>query len=368
MSSISPATTTVLYVSCYYAVGYIRRENFISALRRFACVSLVLAVNQSTGFVRYFQTFAALLRARKSAPEVVILGFRGHEVYPLVKLLFPKSFIIFDEMMSPSLSLVKEPGKSVSIRMAGMLLSLVERRILDSVDLVVTDTETHAQVISRYFRLDRSKVLDVPIARVHLDQPSPADEDEHSRQERGVNTVLYYGSFLPLHGLPIVLDALPKIKTRSPVKFIFIGPNADKLISDWSPNIPDNVTVETISFIPYASLISDYIKPATLVLGGPFQSTPQGLSVITGKTVDMMAMGKAVIVGLNDETKWLIDSDVCLGVELCNADALAECISGALENSARVRQIERSAREFIDTTYQSRFNERFAKMLKRAEV
>ena len=349
-------------------MDYIRRENFISALRHVGCVSLVLAVNQSAGFVRYFQTVAALLRARKSAPAQIILGFRGHEIYPLVKLLFPKSFIVFDELMSPSLSLVKEPGKSVLIRMAGKLLSMVERRILDSVDLVVTDTETHAQVISRYFRLDRSKVLDVPIAPVHFAQPSLADEYDNSRQAGGVNTVLYYGSFLPLHGLPTVLEALPKIETRSPVKFIFIGPNVDKLISDLSPNISDNVMVETLSFIPYASLIRDYIKPATLVLGGPFQSTPQGLSVITGKTVDMMAMGKAVIVGLNDETKWLIDSDVCLGVELGNADALAECISDALENSARVRQIEKSAREFIDTTYQSRFNERFKEMLERAGV
>jgi glycosyltransferase involved in cell wall biosynthesis len=82
----------------------------------------------------------------------------------------------------------------------------------------------------------------------------------------------------------------------------------------------------------------------------------------------MMAMGKAIIVGLNNETKWLIDSNVCLGVELCNAAALAECISDALENSERVRQIEQSAREFINTTYQSRFNERFTEMLKRAGV
>ena len=80
--------SSICYILSYYSPKYARTETLVGALGRVEEVKLVEARNTASSFVRYFQTLLGLLAARlRHDPQYYILGFRGHEIFWLVRLL-----------------------------------------------------------------------------------------------------------------------------------------------------------------------------------------------------------------------------------------------------------------------------------------
>lgn len=336
----------ICYILSYRLPDYVRSKSLVKALRRMSGTVLLEAVNSSRGWRRYVETLARLIRCRMGErPAFYVLGFRGYEIFWIVRLLTAGSVLVLDHMMSPYDSLLNERK---AFRKGGLLEKFVygyERGILRSSNLVLTDTESHRQYFAELFGIPPEKIIAVPVGTdEEMFRPLPKAGSDGN----GLFHVFFYGSFLPLHGIPVILEAA-RLLHGKPVHFIIAGgkrPGEDPLQGDR----PSLANVTHRGWVPYEEL-PDMAARADLCLGGPFGNTGQARRVITGKTFQFLAMGKPVVVGRILDDPGFIDRHNCLLVPQGSAEELARTILWCLENRDRLEDIGRNGRLLYDRLF-----------------
>lgn len=319
-------TKTVCYVLSYYSPEYIRTTTLIEALLRINGLRLFQARNTAKGIIRYVQTLFKLIKIRLlDNPDYYILGFRGYEIFWPVRIIAMRKILIYDHMMSPYDSLLNEKKRIPPGGFLDFLVYSYEKWVLRHANIVLTDTSSHKAYFSRLFHLPLEKIHVIPVGTDEkLFNPASCPSALPSKKFE----VLFYGSFLPLHGVDIILQAA-LILRKEPIHFLLIGGNRVDL-TDFHKTI-DHCQLRNVShqdWIDFAEL-PRAIKHATIGLGGPFGNTGQGRRVITGKTFQFMAMGRPVIIGETDEEAGFINKRNCLIAPQGNAEALAQAISWA---------------------------------------
>ncbi|MHB1589622.1 MAG: glycosyltransferase [Metallibacterium scheffleri] len=318
---------TVAYVLAYRAPDFIRSRSLLIALEACDGIKLTVARNHSTGMARYFETWRALRQLRKSfAPDLYVLGFRGHEMYWPVRWLTHGKPLVFDALMSPSAALREENKTGLIGQLIAPLLRWLEIGILHDADLVLTDTEQHIDFYVDRYDLPRKKLLAVPVGAME-GGTTPDQQDQHSVQS--AFSVLFYGSMLPLHGVDVIVAAAAQLQDL-PIRFDFIGGGAKQSRRLRQLCERHGVTRYTHrAWVPLNELVDTEIPRADLCLGGPFGGTPQGRRVITSKTSQALALGKATVIGAIDEDIGWIDKDNCLLVPQADPDALVAALRWA---------------------------------------
>ncbi len=349
----------VCYVLSYYFPAYVRSKTLIAALRRMPGIKVYTAVNTSTHIWRYGQTLIQLLNIRiRHKPDIYILGFRGYEHYWLIRLLTIGKPLIFDHMMSPYDSLVHEKKRIRGNSLLGKLLFKYEECVLNNADLTLTDTDLHKTFFVNLFGLDSNKIFDVPVGADETlfypqrQLPPPASKSF---------TVFFYSSFLPLHGIAIILEAAALLRQR-PIQIILVGGHKQNL-DQFHLTIKQKQLTNIIhhEWIDYQQL-PELIAQADLCLGGPFGNTGQARRVITGKTYQFLAMAKPTVIGeVEGAQEYFKDKDNCLLVPQGDAKALAEAIYWVYANQDKLPEIGANGRKL----YQSHFSiERISYRLK----
>jgi glycosyltransferase involved in cell wall biosynthesis len=331
-----PAPMRIGYVLCYRDPDYIRTRSILQALGLNLNTQVLVASNTHKGIRRYFEVWRALRRIKESAPlDVCILGFRGHEIFwPVIRMMKGVP-LVFDALMSPYGALREERKFGLIGALLAPLVYTLERSILERAELVLTDTQLHANYFEQTFSMSPSKILALPVGAI---QTEPSDEVLFERVPSAF-TVLFYGSFLPLHGISVVVKAAAMLNDL-PIQFDFIGGNArheKQLKAEFQRLGLKNYTHRR--WVPMEKLLDFEITRASLCLGGPFGGTPQASRVITGKASQCIALGKATVIGRIEEDDGFIDRVNCLLVEQADPKALAEAIRWAYMNRETLADI-----------------------------
>lgn len=317
----------VCYVLAYRAPDYIRTQSILTALRQIPGVELRTAINTSTGSKRYIETLkAASVIAKEKWADVYILGFRGHELYWPLRMIVGRKPIIIDAMMSPFAALREESKYGLPGIMASGIVHPIEKSILQDSHTVLTDTELHAQYFSKEFGIPARKIFAIPVGAIEIKK---AEKKANQRHEI---SLLFYGSFLPLHGVDIIIAAASLLSDLR-VRFDFIGggPEAAEALAR---SFPSSSTLHYThrEWVPFDELIQSTIPQADICLGGPFGNTVQARRVVTGKTSQCLAAGKPTIIGKIDEDYGFIDKENCLLVDQGSPESLATTIRWAVEH------------------------------------
>lgn len=354
----------VCYVVAYKDPGYVRTRTMRAALQRLNDCVLYDATNKRPGWTRYFETIAKAVRIRfRHNPDVYILGFRGHEIFWIVRLIAMGKRLVFDEFMSPSDALISEKKLGSFGRVLGHIVLPLERFCLRKSDHCITDTVMHKDFIANRFTI-ASNNIDV----VYVGATTPEfDEGRGGKaapgDSEGILNVLFYGTFLPLHGMDVILKACQLMKDKS-IVFHIIG-GKGKALADFrkTRNELELSNVQHKTWVELDELQSVFIPGADLCLGGPFGGTPQAMRVITGKTMQFLAQSKPAIVGRTDEPAGFVDRENCLLVKQASPRHLAEVLDWAIANKERLPEIGRNGRKL----FQERFSvEAIAEQLKPA--
>lgn len=326
----------VCYVLAYRAPDYIRGRSICAALRTSERTELIEASNSSRGLVRYWQAIRALLLARQRCnPDIYVLGFRGHEIAWLIRWLTRGKPLVIDGLMSPYASLTQESKFGWIGRVLARAWRPCERAILHSCDGVLTDTKEHANYYHSQFGLPATRVLAVPVGA----EEEAIEDACLIHQPTGPLRVLFYGSFLPLHGVDIILAAASQL-TELPIAFRFIGGSRSQ--AAWLQRRCKTLGITRYTherWIPFKQIVNKEIPDADLCLGGPFGGTPQARRVVTGKTSQCMALGRPTVVGRTPEDHGFVDRANCLIVEQRDPDALASAIAWAHTNRGALKEI-----------------------------
>jgi glycosyltransferase involved in cell wall biosynthesis len=163
-------------------------------------------------------------------------------------------------------------------------------------DLVLADTQAHKDYYCRRFGLDAQKIEVLPVG---FDDRIFSENLITSRQvspkANSPFTVLFFGSFLPLHGADIIIRAAQQVwQEDRTVRFEFIGrgqtyPLVSRLAADLGL---ENVRFE--NWVSRTSLATRIARDADICLG-IFGRTEKVGRVVPHKIFQSMALRKPVI-------------------------------------------------------------------------
>jgi glycosyltransferase involved in cell wall biosynthesis len=146
-------------------------------------------------------TTLARRASRAPAPDVVLVGYLGHFDVHLARLLFRRIPVVLDHMVSAS-GTGSDRGLDGGPRKA--LLRMIDAAALRSADIVVVDTEEHRDALPERFK-DRAVVVTVGAPSDWYRAAAPAGAP---RPAGSPLRAIFYGLFTPLHGTPVIGEAL----------------------------------------------------------------------------------------------------------------------------------------------------------------
>jgi glycosyltransferase involved in cell wall biosynthesis len=157
-------------------------------------------------------------------------------------------------------------------------------------DRVFLDTRAHAIYFERTFRLAEGSV-----GRVFVGAESSAfPRSGPARSQQQPFTVLFYGQFIPLHGVDTILRAAAIVQQqREPVRWLLVGTGqqaaaADELMAELGLQC-----VERVTWIPYPELVQ-WMRRADVCLG-IFGTSEKASRVIPNKVYQILAAGRPLI-------------------------------------------------------------------------
>ena len=232
------------------------------------------------GVSKYFLLVREYLRVRKHPFDLVIVAFPGHTVVWLARLLFGRP-IVFDAFVSLYDSNVFDRKLYGAASLRGLLDWLRDYASSRLADVVLFDTQAHIEYFVRTFRLPREKFLAVPVGtdeRVFRPHVPPLAEEP---------VVHFHGTFIPLHGVPYILEAA-HLLADEPLRFRIVGSGQESHRVREEAAKLCLANVDFVDSVPFEQL-PDLITSAQLCLG-IFGDTAKTGRVVPNKVFECMMM------------------------------------------------------------------------------
>ena len=327
----------ICIITCYHDPDYVRAKTLRAAVETVDNLELVVVKNNHRGVMRYLEVLWRILWVRlRLHPDIYLVTFRGYEIFPFVRLLTIGKTLWYDEFINP----IEWAALEHKLIPDWKIFRLAYRILVWPVQLILTDTESHADLSARITGINRKKIVAIPVGSEGLKPVSVY-------RNKKPFTVFYYGTIKNphgLHGVDVMIEAALFLKDQ-PIEFHFVGAGleVEKLIHEATK---EGARIRYDARLPFDKLMKQAAQ-AGVCLGGPFGDTTQSQYVITGKTYQFLQMAKPVIIGANKESHILMDKKNALIVPQGNALALADAISWASKHSDELVAIGKSGHELF---------------------
>jgi len=213
-------------------------------------------------------------------------------------------------------------------------------------DLVLADTQAHKEYYCQKYGLTPDKVAVLPVG---YDDTLFAPTKTINRNKHF--TVLFYGSFLPLHGVEVMIQAAKSVSTKEPsIRFRFVGsgqtlPRAKALATELSCS---NVYFE--DWMPQEKL-PEKIASADLCLG-IFGRTEKAERVVPHKIFQALAMKAPVITARTPAVEEFFSHRE--NIFLCSEpfpDSLAQAILELKEDEVLRKKIAENGHDLVQKNF-----------------
>jgi glycosyltransferase involved in cell wall biosynthesis len=166
-------------------------------------------------------------------------------------------------------------------------LAWSDRAAIRSSDYCFTDTEVRAE---RFTAMSGTKVVGIPVGAPIWARPGHTPPLE---LKSGAPRLLYYGNYIPLHGVGLILEAL-KSSEATEWRAIFIGdgrlrPHYEEV----SRQLGIDSRIDFLDSVP-STMLQDYLVRADLVFG-VFGDSAKAAEVIPNKVWQGLYSGKRVV-------------------------------------------------------------------------
>lgn len=208
----------------------------------------------------------------------------------------------------------------------GALLGRLERQACLGVDRVLLDTPEHVHSVSSRWNFDVEHFGSVPVG----DPDAPARPKPWAPIESGEPLrLLYCGTGVPLHGLPLLVEAVAMVRReRVPVELTVLGGDDD------SRRRAEELGHRVLGTFAPRDVYERELERAQLV-AGVFGAGPKARSVIPFKLVHGLAAGRPVLTGDTAAVRGVLEDGVDV---LTCASGSAAAIAGALHRAVREPQ------------------------------
>jgi len=281
----------------------------------------------------------ALARGARALPadqrlDAVLVGYLGHFDVHLARLLFPRTPIVLDHLVSAA-GTARDRGLADGAGAKARLLAGIDAAALRRADVVVVDTPEHEHALPSTAR-SRAVVVPVGATAPWFDAGAtraPARDGDPLR-------VVFVGLFTPLHGTRTIGEALGLLAGDDRIRVTMVGDGQERAACqalaaanphvtwvDWigAAQLPAAVAAHDVSL----GIVGTTDKALAVVPTKAYQGAAAGCVVVTSDTAPQREAlgGAAVLVPPGD------------------AQALAAALRGLADDRDAVRRLGRAARE-----------------------
>lgn len=306
-------------------------------------------LNRLRLLVRWLLSYPSLLLRYLSLPEhdAVIIGYMGQldilVLWPFARLRGVP--IIWDAFMSLYNTVVEDRRLIGPKHPLSRLLIAWEWAACRAAERVLLDTRAHVQYFVDSFNVPPEKVKRVFVgAETDVFMPDNYNQYESKKNtESALFTVLFYGQFIPLHGIDVVVKAA-NITEGNNIRWVLIGKGQESIkLRDLIDKLrPSNL--EWIEWIPYDQLLTR-IHSADVCLG-IFGDTDKAKRVIPNKVFQILAAGRPLITGDTPAIRELLSpSQHIMLIPLANPESLARAVNNMFLNRRNIQVCDDSLKE-----------------------
>jgi len=297
--------------------------------------------------LRWLSAYPRLLWCwfRQPKPDVVFIGYLGQVdvliLWPFAKLRGTP--IVWDAFLSLYNTVIEDRKMFSSKHPVARLLYALEWLSCRAADRVVLDTRAHADYFVERFKISREKT-DAVFVGAEVDKFQAL---EQSRDPQQPFTVLFYGQFIPLHGIPTIIKAARLLKNED-IRWVLIGKGQEEMLVRAMLDEQPLDKLEWIRWVEYEKLI-DHIARADVCLG-IFDDGQKASRVIPNKVFQIFAAGRPLITRESPAIYELAQGPQA-GVYLVSPndpDALADAVRRAQQWPARDSNLHASLRARFD--------------------
>lgn len=204
-----------------------------------------------------------------------------------------------------------------------------------SADLALIDTDARRDILVTEYGARRDRVEVLPVGA-----PAWAGGISARSAEPRRLRVLYYGGYLPLHGVDYTMRAIELCAGRDDIEFVFIGNGSRRSDAEAAAaRLGAGVRIVFRDSVPETEL-ADAIAESDVVLG-VFGTSPKAASVIANKVWQGLAAGRIVVTRESralDEIRGIV-GDQLVGVDPSEPAALAEALIRIASDGAPVAEV-----------------------------
>jgi glycosyltransferase involved in cell wall biosynthesis len=236
--------------------------------------------------------YVDLLRKERAISDydVMLVGYPGQFDMYVARMVswWRRRPLVFDVLMSLHL-ILEERGIAASFPLAARLAYWVERGACRLADRIILDTRPHVDYFCRKYRLPSDLFRLAPLG---------ADERAYHPLNRSPIPsqnlrVIYYGKFVPLHGVEHIVEAAHLLRDYGDIQFEFVGEGTTKPAAMATAA---RYALQNVSFTGWVNKekLSQHVAAAGVCLG-VFGTTQQAFYTVPNKIWEGLAMRKPVI-------------------------------------------------------------------------
>jgi glycosyltransferase involved in cell wall biosynthesis len=298
---------------------------------------------------RFIGTYLRLIRRFWGVGkfDVMVCGYPGQIDVYLARLLSGMRHkpLAWDIFMSIYL-IALERGLDKRSRFTLAMLRRIEKTACRLPDLLILDTSDYANWFETTHGIPAGRFHLVPTGaddRVFHPIEKPAPQDEYFR-------VVYYGSFIPNHGVEYIVEAAQLLSQDASIQFELIGDGPDKVKAK---TLAAKYSLPNLRFVDWLDK-ADLVKRAASadILLGAFGTTPQSLMTVQNKIYEGLAMGRPVITGVSPALAAAVSPTQC--VYLCERES-PQAIADAIRLLKETPSLRKSLSENGFARYQAHF-------------
>ena len=238
--------------------------------------------------------------------DCVIVGYAGHVDVVLARVLNRRRrLLVLVSFISLYDTLVLDRQRVSAGSMRARLLKWIDWLAFSAADLVLVDTDQLRHHYSELFGLQLSKFHRSFVGEDD-DEFKPADDMRRSSPKF---RVLFFGTYVPLHGIDAILDAAALLSDEGDIAFTLIG-NGQLF-----PVLRGSAVTRKLSNVRF---VEDWVATTDLVRFiseadvclGIFGTTAKAGRVIPYKVFDALAMKKPVVTRDSPAVREILDDRV----------------------------------------------------------
>jgi glycosyltransferase involved in cell wall biosynthesis len=287
------------------------------------------------------KTFVNLfLKHRKISYDIVVLPmWWGAIQLPLLKLISKKP-IIYYAYVSPYDELVNDRKKVKSTSIIAKIFFRFEKYTWKNCNLIIKESQAEIDYYVKMIGVSKYKFRKLFIG---------ADEAKFPecpfKKSQNEFVVLFFGTFIPLHGIEKIIEAAKILQSNSEIIFKLCGDGQTKQKIEELIDKNNLTNVKLLGFVSHSELLKN-IQESDVCLG-IFGDGDKASYVVTNKVYQILCSQKPLITMESKaiEEINLINKKNCMLVSKDNPEMLVEAITFLKNNSTKRKEIALEARK-----------------------